>query len=222
MFPYLSVFMKLKIEVISLRKIVEQYKFPLIVIGILAVAFYLFVNNSHDEINDSNEFSNTFIEKETGKPQEEKESSNELSRIVVDVKGEVMNPGIYEARPDERIQDLITRAGGFKKKADQSKVNLAQKIKDEMVIYVPKIGEKTPDISLNSPTDSVDGTEKVNINNATSEQLQTISGIGPAKAAAIIEYREKQGLFKRIEDIKNVTGIGDKTFEKLKDAITVD
>lgn len=222
MFPYLSVFMKLKIEVISLRKIVEQYKFPLIVIGILAVAFYLFVNNSHDEINDSNEFSNTFIEKETGKPQEEKESSNELSRIVVDVKGEVVNPGIYEASPDERIQDLITRAGGFRKKADQSKVNLAQKIKDEMVIYVPKIGEKTSDISLNSPTDSVNSTEKVNINNATSEQLQTISGIGPSKAAAIIEYREKQGLFKRIEDIKNVTGIGDKTFEKLKDAITVD
>ncbi|QQZ10801.1 helix-hairpin-helix domain-containing protein [Heyndrickxia vini] len=213
--------MKLKIEVISLKKIVVQYKFPLIVIGILVVAFYLFVQ-SNDEINDSNEFSNSLVEKDSEKSQEENGTNNEITRMVVDVKGEVMNPGIYEASTDERIQDLITRAGGFRKKADQSKVNLAQKIKDEMVIYVPKIGDKTSDISINPTSDSSNDTGKVNINNATSEQLQTISGIGPSKAAAIIEYREKQGLFKGIEDIKNVTGIGDKTFEKLKDSITVD
>lgn len=221
MFPRSSVFMKLKIEVISLKKIVVQYKFPLIVIGILVVAFYLFVQ-SNDEINDSNEFSNSLVEKDSEKSQEENGTNNEITRMVVDVKGEVMNPGIYEASTDERIQDLITRAGGFRKKADQSKVNLAQKIKDEMVIYVPKIGDKTSDISINPTSDSSNDTGKVNINNATSEQLQTISGIGPSKAAAIIEYREKQGLFKGIEDIKNVTGIGDKTFEKLKDSITVD
>ncbi|RKO61011.1 helix-hairpin-helix domain-containing protein [Caldibacillus debilis] len=144
----------------------------------------------------------------------------------VDVKGAVKKPGVYTASRSDRVLDLIERAGGFAEDADREKINLAQKVADEMVIYVPKIGEEMPDFSGGTAGTGANGgegggAEKVNINTADESLLQTLPGIGPAKAKAIIEYREENGPFRSAEDIKNVSGIGEKTFEKIAGHISV-
>lgn len=147
--------------------------------------------------------------------------------IKVDVKGAVRSPGVYIAAEGDRVIDLIETAGSFKKNADSDKVNLAQLVEDQMVIYVPKVGEETEGAIAEMDTEGVGGTaagsdsNKVNLNTATQSELETLSGIGPAKAMAIIEYRESIGKFAKIEDLKNIAGIGEKTFEKLQNSITV-
>ncbi|WP_026693933.1 helix-hairpin-helix domain-containing protein [Peribacillus kribbensis] len=147
--------------------------------------------------------------------------------IMVDVKGAVQKTGVYKALPGERVIDIITKAGGFKPKADKDKVNLAQAVSDQMVIFVPEIGAEIPggmgsSVAAAGPvSDSQSGGAKVNINSADLEELQTLTGIGPSKAQAIMDYRNKNGSFKSPEDLKNISGIGEKTFEKIKDMIAV-
>ncbi|MED4964821.1 helix-hairpin-helix domain-containing protein [Heyndrickxia coagulans] len=157
------------------------------------------------------------------------------AEIYVDVKGAVKHPGIYKAEADDRVYDLIQEAGGFNEKADRNQVNLAQKVKDEMVIEVPKKGEKAASAQtapaaagISAPASASSGTAasseaaaQVNINTADQTQLETLPGIGPSKAAAIIEYREKNGPFQKPEDLKNVSGIGDQTFAKIENSITL-
>lgn len=210
---------------IILKKLFEQYKFIIFGVGITSILLFILIssNKGSDQALENIDLVSNNAPAENH-DLEEKNSKKEI-KIIVDVKGEVVKPGIYEAGSDDRIQDVITRAGGFRKKADVSQVNLAQKIKDEMVIYVPKIGEKNTNnfTHTHESNNLFQGDQiKININTANSEELQKISGIGPSKAEAIIEYREQNGLFKKIEDITNVTGIGDKTFEKLKDSITIE
>ncbi|MBD7935782.1 helix-hairpin-helix domain-containing protein [Cytobacillus sp. Sa5YUA1] len=148
--------------------------------------------------------------------QEEVNSSDD---VMVDIKGEVKDPGVYELKNTQRIVDAIQVAGGFLSEADQQQVNLAQKLTDEMVIYIPKVGEE----SVSSLPTLNDGNEgKINLNQATVEQLETLPGIGPTKAEDILSFREENGSFKAIEDLKEISGIGEKTFEKLKDLISVD
>ena len=152
--------------------------------------------------------------------------------MKVDVKGAVQAPGVFTAQAGDRVIDLIAEAGSFTDKADKDKVNLAQLVEDQMVIYVPKKGEEGVEVPAGAPTtvtnrssgptgavDSAGG--QVNLNTATQADLETLSGIGPSKATAILEYRETIGTFKQVEDLKNVSGIGDKTFEKLKESISV-
>lgn len=160
-----------------------------------------------------------------------KTESNE--KVIVDVKGAVKYPGVYELTVNDRVIDAINQAGGYTKNADSSTINHAQKLQDEMVIYVPKKGEDVSEKlqAIQSQPTTISSTSsggtssseslKVNINTANETELTTLSGIGPSKAKAIISYREENGPFKTIEDIKNVSGIGEKTFEKLKDSITV-
>ncbi|UJZ86399.1 helix-hairpin-helix domain-containing protein [Heyndrickxia coagulans] len=157
------------------------------------------------------------------------------AEIYVDVKGAVKHPGIYKAEADDRVYDLIQEAGGFNENADRNQVNLAQKVKDEMVIEVPKKGEKAASAQtapaaagISAPASASSGTAasseaaaQVNINTADQTQLETLPGIGPSKAAAIIEYREKNGPFQKPEDLKNVSGIGDQTFAKIENSITL-
>lgn len=141
---------------------------------------------------------------------------------VVDVKGAVAKPGVYVLSPDARVQDAIQAAGGFSAEADSRSINLAMKVQDEMSVYVPQTGEEIvlPALSA-SPTGTGDNDTLVNLNTATEAELTTLPGIGPSKAAAILTYRTDNGNFKTIEELKEVTGIGDKTFDQLKDAITV-
>lgn len=149
----------------------------------------------------------------------------ETGKIVVDIKGEVKFPGVYEMDPDSRVIDCIEKAGGFLEEAEQKSVNLAQRIEDQMVIYIPFQGEELDDLGLVEVAGTVDESlsksPKVNLNKASIEELKTLNGIGDSKAANIISYREEQGHFQKIEDIKNVSGIGEATFEKLKDEIEV-
>lgn len=197
---------------------------PLGIIGV-AILFYFQKPFSQDETS--------LIT--TVPPQQQLIEENEESvpeediQIMVDVKGAVHHPGVYELTTDQRIIDAIQMAGGYLEDAETTLINHAQKLEDEMVIFVPKKGETyppeihdsiqafTPNVSNSSSKE----TSKVNINSATESELLSLPGIGPAKAQAIISYRQEQGAFKQIEDIKNISGIGDKTFEKLKDMITV-
>ena len=122
---------------------------------------------------------------------------------------------------DKRVKDIIEEAGGLLDDADTSNINLSEKLKDQMVVYVLKNGEKPKQIMNSSSSSNGSNSEVININTATKEQLMKISGIGKTKAEAIIEYREKNGDFKSKEDITKVKGIGKSTFEKIKDKIEV-
>lgn len=126
--------------------------------------------------------------------------------IVVEIKGEVKNPAIYTMPENTRISDLVSIAGGFTSYADTLNINLATKLEDGMIIIINK-------------NENLDA--RVNINKASLEELMTLDGIGEAKAKAIIEYRNANGLFKTIEEIKNVPGITDKIFKNIKDKITI-
>lgn len=154
---------------------------------------------------------------------EEEEDEGQEVIVLVDVKGAVNKPGVYEAEGEDRVIDMINKAGGLKESADEEKINFAIRVEDEMVIYVPEIGEELE--QENGITMAIGGTDqkdgKVNINTADDTELQTLTGIGPAKAAAIIDHREKNGPFKAIEELKLISGIGEKSFEKLKDQIKV-
>ena len=153
-----------------------------------------------------------------------------FQQVIVDVKGAVLHPGVYALKPEQRIIDAVQLAGGYTQDADTQFMNHAQKVLDEMVIYIPAKGEQleqVPSRFIAMPTvETTKGNEgmkdgKVNLNKADAATLTTLVGIGPSKAQSIIAYRQENGSFKSIEDLKKITGIGDKTFEKLKDSITV-
>nr|WP_239079769.1 ComEA family DNA-binding protein [Listeria ivanovii] len=150
------------------------------------------------------------------------EQVNESKYVYIDIKGAVRSPGVYKLPLDARVQDVVKTAGGLTEEAESSKLNLAEKLKDEMSIYVYKKGEQGSETSTSRSEQAGEKTEeKININTASTSNLQTVPGIGESKATAIIEYREKEGLFQTIEDLQNVTGIGEKTIEKLKEYLDV-
>jgi competence protein ComEA len=136
----------------------------------------------------------------------------------VDLKGAVLHPGVYKMNEGSRWLDVIQEAGGLTKDADEKKVNLSRKIVDEEVIYIPQIGEEM-DVAYTESGIVSEGSNKISLNKASKEELLTISGIGPSKAEAIISYRNKHGKFTSVEDLTNVTGIGSKTLERIKDKI---
>ena len=143
------------------------------------------------------------------------------------IDGCVNKPGVYSFKKDDRIKDIIDLAGGFTKDADTKSVNLAMKLKDEMKIFIPSKNEISKLQNHNTENSQIvtlkdnNSINLVNINTADSNKLQTLPGIGPSKAKKIIEFREKNQ-FKKIEELKNVDGIGEKTFESLKSLITID
>lgn len=132
--------------------------------------------------------------------------------IIVQISGEVINPGMYELELGSRLNDLVLKAGGYTLEANPDSVNLALLLKDEMKVNIPKI-------IVNEPGGNV--TCKVNINTSDLILLITLNGIGEVKAQAIISYREKYGPYHSTSEIKNVTGIGDKTYENIKDDICI-
>lgn len=177
-----------------------------------------------------------------------KKTSN-LKTLFVDVKGAVNAPGVYELEDGKRVIDAINLAGGFSDKADTINVNLSKRLTDEMFIVIytkqeiynyKKSNETSnincasfecvcPDVkndaciekNLKAENNKKEANNKVSINNATKEDLMSLTGIGESKANAIINYRNENGLFKQIEDIKNVSGVGDSVFEKIKNNITL-
>ena len=141
----------------------------------------------------------------------------------------MINQGVYNLKANSRVNDLVKLAGGLCKDADLERVNLSSKLTDEMKIHIYKIGENDKSDILDNQivepksqqTDYNSKTKKVNINTATIDELTTLTGIGETKAKEIIEYR-KNNKFTKLEDLMNISGIGNKTFEKIKEMITID
>lgn len=175
---------------------------------------------------------------------EKNESKEDVQDLLkVDIKGEITNPGIYSMPISSRVIDVIEKAGGLTSDANTTVINLSKKISDEMVIIIysndqvanftktkeqekviqaqcikPSEESLKNDACISSETTSPG---KISINSASLEQLQTLSGIGESKARDIINYRETNGLFEKVEDIKNVPGIGEALFAKIKENITL-
>ena len=142
-----------------------------------------------------------------------------VNRIKVYIAGAVKNPGVYELDDGSRVEDALNLAGGATDEADMLRVNLAARLKDEQRIIVPKEGEAVD--NLPGEEQNEEGGGLININTADEAQLMKLPGVGEVTANNIIAYRTEHGAFKSIEEIQNVTRIGAKTFERLKDLITV-
>lgn len=203
-----------------LEWIKEHKKYIATAVGVIGLfGYYLFSTVWSTEKENVDEgwesIEEPFQEVEETKEQGEQE-------ILVDVKGAVHQPGVYKATVGDRVKDVIDKAGGLTDEANSSAINFAMRVTDEMVVYVPLIGEEGDEMELDFSGDGSDtANQKININKASSTELETLPGIGPAKAEAIIEYRESNGGFKTIEDIMSISGFGQKTFEKLQESITV-
>jgi competence protein ComEA len=143
--------------------------------------------------------------------------------IVVHITGAVPRPGVYALPEGARVQDVISAAGGFLAEADKETINLARILEDGEMLDIPYVAGYSPVIP--TPVQNIitpgSETELININTASSFELESLPAIGPATAQKIIEYREKNGPFVSIEDIINVSGIGPGNYERIKDLITV-
>ena len=157
-------------------------------------------------------------EKEDGN---QKEEVVEQDLITVDVKGGVKTPGIYDLPVGSRINDAVQKAGGLTDSADSKSINLAQKISDEALVYVPTKEEATSQETQSSASNTKEN-KKVNLNKASVEELKQVKGLGAKRAQDIIDHRESNGKFKSVDELKKVSGIGAKTIEKLKEYVTVD
>ena len=152
-----------------------------------------------------------------------KEEPVEQDLITVDVKGAVKAPGIYDLPVGSRVNDAVQKAGGLTEQADSKSINLAQKVSDEALVYVPTKGEEVANQQTNSGApSSTSKDKKVNLNKASLEELKQVKGLGGKRAQDIIDHRESNGKFKSVDELKKVSGIGAKTIEKLKDYVTVD
>ena len=158
---------------------------------------------------------------------DEKEDKNQKEEVVeqdlitVDVKGAVKSPGIYDLPVGSRVNDAIQKAGGLTDNADSKSLNLAQKISDEALVYVPTKEEVANQESYSNATGNKES-KKVNLNKASLEELKQVKGLGAKRAQDIIDHRESNGNFKSVDELKKVSGIGAKTIEKLKEYVTVD
>lgn len=188
----------------------------------------IFVDENSDTSN--NDISKNSDSKNKGSKSNIKENKDAVvsqadKNIVVEIKGEVKKPDVYILNENAIIKDLIEAAGGLTENADLTNINRAKKLQNHDLIYIANKNEaiKGSQItgSSSSSKDTGNSDKKININTANLEELKTINGVGDAKAKSIIEYREKNGGFKSIDDIKNVTGITEKMFEKIKEQIEV-
>ena len=153
----------------------------------------------------------------------QKEEVVEQDLITVDVKGAVKTPGIYDLPVGSRVNDAVQKAGGLTEQADSKSLNLAQKVSDEALVYVPTKGEEAASQQTGSGVASSTSKEKkVNLNKASLEEIKQVKGLGGKRAQDIIDHRETNGKFKSVDELKKVSGIGAKTIEKLKDYVTVD
>ncbi|SDC30028.1 helix-hairpin-helix domain-containing protein [Shouchella lonarensis] len=156
---------------------------------------------------------------ELDEEQEVKEQVTTDDVMIVDVKGAVVSPGVYEVNEGSRVHEVLDKAGGLTEDAKETAINLALRVHDEMVVYVPTEGEEM-DANIGTGME-VSGEESLNLNTATVDELTTLQGIGPARAEAIVAYREEHGPFESVEALTNVSGIGAKSLEVIIDKIRV-
>ena len=224
----------IKGSITNIRKLDKDY----IVIWIIIIAVIIFIvlnigkvtefNKEEKEnttISTSIEESKNDIEEKENK--ENKEESKEMGTgIFVHIDGWIQNPGVYEIKENDRVNTIIEKAGGLKEGASIKSINLAARLSDGDKIYIPnreeeKQIETTEVKGNNTGTVKITKNNKININKASISELKQITGIGESTANKIIDYRENVGKFKKIEDIKEVKGIGDSKYESIKDKITI-
>ena len=249
----------------TIKLFIYENKKKLILLCSLLILFLLstFLMYKKNNMNKDNIVYENLVEEklEANSKNNLKEEKIEEEKIYyyVDIKGYVNNPGVYSIEKGKRVVDVINKAGGLKKDANTSLLNLSMEVRDAMVIIVYSNSElnnyqalqeknktteeicheniqndacicntESDDTSKINETSSKDEatssnevSSKININKASLEELMTLKNIGESKAKAIIEYRTTVGLFKTIDEIKNVSGIGDTIFESLKDFITI-
>ena len=230
-----------------IKKFLARYKLYtciFVIILLFVISYLIYINQSNDVMAADEEEINIFDDINSAVKKIDIEN-----KIKVDVKGMVNNPGVYELSENSRVIDAINMAGGLNESADTSTINLSKILKDENVIIVDTTKEpekvieyvykecncpKFNDACINNNdiinyqettnndnkiSDVVSG--QISINNASKEELQSLSGVGESKAISIIKYREENGPFNTLEDIMNVSGIGNSLFEKIKDSISL-
>nr|WP_029427558.1 MULTISPECIES: helix-hairpin-helix domain-containing protein [Bacillus] len=190
----------------------------LALLGAVGVVFILFMWQTKQQAVQPTVKLDTNVKSEERKSKlKVAESNGQKKTIMIDIKGAVYREGVYEVGAGARVKDGIEKAGGFLPEADMGKVNLAQLMQDQMLLYVPRKGEQVQGANLPSGRKE----EKIQINVASKEQLEKIMGIGPRKAENILKYREEHGPFQKMEDLLEVDGIGEKSLEKIKDKIII-
>ena len=222
------------------QKTIKTMCLPCLV-GVAVLFFWLYGGSSQEIETNLNQENPALV---SSQDEDDQGRSDEISlngeetdvnaSFFVDISGSVINPGVYEVKSGQRIFHVIELAGGLKDDANINIINQAEQVYDGQKIIIPSVSEKinesyhynSQDGNIGLSSSSNNGSNntkngKVDINTAGLEELQTLPGIGATKSSAIIEYREKNGNFAKIEDIKNVSGIGSNTFDNLKDKITV-
>ena len=211
-----------------MQKINKKIIFIVIIIsGMIYGIFNYFTQNKNKE-NLENISQDIIINNQTENTTEE---NNNQEKIVIHITGAICNEGIYELEENSRIADAVKMAGGLKEDADLKQINLAYVLEDGMKINIPSKNDNSNENinntenyitkeKLNSSNNTNSAkTSKININSATQTELETLPGIGPSTALKIINYRKEKGKFNKIEDIKNVNGIGESKFNKIKEFI---
>ena len=205
---------------------IKEYKIIVICtgLGLLVGGFFLLKPAPHTPVKETNlQAEVAAVSKDSSTEKEVKEEPFEQDLITVDVKGAVKSPGIYDLPVGSRVNDAVQKAGGLTEQADSKSLNLAQKVSDEALVYVPTKGEEAASQQTASGTASSTSKEKkINLNKASLEELKQVKGLGGKRAKDIIDHRESNGKFKSVDELKKVSGIGAKTIEKLKDYVTVD
>lgn len=208
-----------------INKIDNKKMMIIIAVAIFAAALIIIIFCNAKENSESQDLEQFDLESVT----EIQEEKPEVKKIIIHITGCVRNTGIVEVDDGSRIIDVIEKAGGLTEEADISKVNLAYIVEDAQKIYIPSIlDEKEIEYISTENGDNViiedetkEKTSKVNINKAKQTELEQIPGIGPSTALKIINYRNEKGEFNSIEEIKEISGIGDKKFNEIKEHIEV-
>ena len=209
---------------------IKEYKIIVICasLGMVLGGFFLLKPVAQTPAKESNlQTEVTTVSKDSASEKEEKSQKSETEEVVekdlitVDVKGAVKSPGIYDLPVGSRINDAVQKAGGLTDNADSKSINLAQRISDEALVYVPTKEEATSQEAHSNASNTKEN-KKVNLNKASLEELKQVKGLGGKRAQDIIDHRETNGKFKSVDDLKKVSGIGAKTVEKLKEYVTVD
>ena len=220
--------------------IIEKKNILLIVGAIVGVIFFLQKNDQSNSseantlMSEQEKSSSSFSSAASSSSSVSQASSNSSSQnkeVTCDISGAVKHQGIYTLKNGARLQELIEAAGGLKSNAQLKAINRAMTLKDQDKIHIPYKGEKVDPattVSGNSTSEKNDASsssssdgEKININTASAADLQKLNGIGEKRAEQIIAYREQNGDFKKIEDLMQVSGIGEKTFAALKDQLAI-
>lgn len=221
--------------------LLENKKTVLLIMAIVVVfAWFRINNNSENEANtlsESNSKISQISKQSSNESEKENQSSSSSSQeVTCDIDGAVRHQGVYTLRAGARLQELIEAAGGLSPRAQLKAINRAIILKDQDKIHIPYKGEKVASVSAtnqassegssnsdssNSSQAGSDNSGKINLNTASSSDLQKLNGVGEKKAEKIIAYRKQNGNFKKIEDLMKVSGIGEKTFATLKDHLAV-